>query len=63
MRQIAIVKVADGTRIPLGKAVAHKMGVSKGDYVAIYETDDGQIALAKPQIPVPGASSAAEVTS
>lgn len=51
MRQIAIVKVAQGYRIPLSKGVCEKMGLSKGDYVAIYETDNGEIALAKPEIP------------
>lgn len=51
MRQIAIVKVAQGYRIPLGRELRERMGLSKGDYVAIYETDSGEIALAKPEIP------------
>lgn len=51
MRQIAIVKVAQGFRIPLSRALCEQMGLSKGDYVAIYETDSGEIALAKPEIP------------
>ena len=28
------------------------MSLMKGDYVAIYETDNGEIALAKPEIRV-----------
>lgn len=51
MRQIAIVKVAQGYRIPLSRVLCERMGLSKGDYVAIYETDNGEIALAKPEIP------------
>ncbi len=50
MKQIAIVKVAQGCRIPLGREVCRKMELSKGDYVAIYETDSGEIALGKPLI-------------
>ena len=52
MKQIAIVKVAQGSRIPLGRKVCEKMGLVKGDYVAIYETDSGEIALAKPEIQI-----------
>ena len=60
MRQIAIVKVAQGYRIPLGRELRERMGLSKGDYVAIYETDAGEIALAKPEIPRIGAVEAGE---
>ena len=52
MKQIASVKVAQGSRIPLGRKVCEKMGLVKGDYVAIYETDSGEIALAKPEIQI-----------
>lgn len=60
MRQIAIVKVAQGYRIPLSRALCERMGLSKGDYVAIYETDNGEIALAKPEIPRIGTSDIGE---
>lgn len=52
MKQIAIVKVAHGFRIPLGRQICEKMSLMMGDYVAIYETDNGEIALAKPEIRV-----------
>ncbi len=59
MKQIAIVKVAQGYRIPLGNEVRERMDLAIGDYVAVYETDRGEIAIAKPEIPraaAPGGS-------
>ena len=50
MRTIAIVKIAQGNRIPLTRELTQKMNVKKGDYVTIYENDHGEIALGKPSI-------------
>lgn len=54
METVAIVKIAQGNRIPLGKAVCGELGVVKGDYVVISRSDSGHIFLSKPSIPMEG---------
>ncbi len=51
MKQLTIVKVTQGHRIPLRKDLCERLGVSIGDFVVMYETDRGEIAIAKPAIP------------
>ena len=53
MHTIAIVKVAQGNRIPLTRDLATKLNVKKGDYITIYENDYGEVALGKPNIVKP----------
>lgn len=50
MEQISIVKIAQGYRIPLGRALCREMNLEKGDYVVIYRSDSGEISLGKPQV-------------
>ena len=53
MHTIAIVKVAQGNRIPLTRDLASRMNVKKGDYVMICENDRGEITLEKPKPATP----------
>lgn len=46
-RVLATVKVTDKGRIPLPSDVRQALRVGVGDFVKLYETDDGTVKIAK----------------
>jgi len=46
-RVLATVKVTDKGRIPLPIDVRQALRVGVGDFVKLYETDDGTVKIAK----------------
>lgn len=46
-RVLATVKVTDKGRIPLPTDVRQALKVIVGDFVKLYETDDGAVLIAK----------------
>jgi len=46
-RVLATVKVTDKGRIPLPSDVRQALRVDVGDFVKLYETDDGTVKIAK----------------